>query len=119
MKVIEGKQVVLRPYLTEAQCVRPVTEQDVKPGKPVECIPQKVLITEAGTGSLREHRVQMGTTKPLQTKDLMVEDMPVKPFQTVSVGTIATTIHTGQVLSETAGEELTIEELFYHQDGQE
>lgn len=37
MKIIEGKQAVLRPYRTERQCVLPQKGQKVIPLEPVDC----------------------------------------------------------------------------------
>lgn len=45
MKIIEGKQAVLRPYQTEKECVLPMREQIVSPLKPVECKPRMIPCT--------------------------------------------------------------------------
>ena len=37
MKIIEGKQAVLRPYRTEQECVLPQRGQSVRPLEPVDC----------------------------------------------------------------------------------
>lgn len=113
MRVIKGKQVVLQSYLTEAQCVRPVTEQDVETKVPLEYDPQQVSAQVAATGTLREHRVQEIQPEPLQAREIPIEPVATRVSQPTPIHAVASTLNAQQILAETAGENLTIEELFH------
>lgn len=113
MTVMEGKQVTLRPYLTEKQCVKPITGQDAKTKIPMDCIPQEVRMMKAEKGSIREHYVQDAKPELIQAENLETKDVKVQPLSTVSVPVRSTVLDRNWVLDEAAGEKLTIEELFW------
>lgn len=124
MEVIEGKQVVLRPSITEAQCVRPkkgqaavytvpveyaeravspadYMPQTVLPAKmrvPYDCVPKAVQAVDPIS---QKHCIQ--DTEPLTVpQEIKTERITAKPLQVNRVHTVSATPELGKMLDETA-----------------
>lgn len=120
MNVIEGKMVVLRPYLTETQCVKPQSGQAATYAVPVECNPGVASAAGcvSGTTDPVETRSPVECVpKTVQTEDtiawkhcirdtepmtvpqaLRTEQAVARPLQTVQVHTVSATPELGKML---------------------
>lgn len=84
MKVIQGKQAVMRPYLTEEQYVRPV----------------------------REHAVKDAEIRKPELNEPAVEAAVMKEPCAAPLNTVIVTAGTDRVLNAAEEENLTIGEIF-------
>lgn len=120
MRVIQGKQAVLRPYLSEKQCVRPVQGQAAVPVKPIDYAVKGVSVRKAEVSEARECFVQAAETQTLSTHDQAIENAVVRNISAVSLCSEELSLETGRMVDITEEENLTIEKLFaQHAEGRQ
>lgn len=112
MKVIQGKQAVLRSYLSEEQCVTPVQGRVAVPGKPIDYAMKRASVKEAELSKPREHFVQAAEAQALTVSKQAVENAVVKEIPTVPLRSAELSVETGRIMDVTEEENLTIEQLF-------
>lgn len=112
MKVIQGKQAVLRSYLSEEQCVTPVQGRVAVPGKPIDYAMKRASVKEAEVSKPREHFVRAAEAQPLTVSEQSVDNAVVKELPTVPLRSTAAAIETGRIMDVAEEENLTIEQLF-------
>lgn len=112
MKVIQGKQAVLRSYLSEEQCVTPVQGHVAVPGKPIDYAMKRASVKAAEVSKLREHFVRAAEPQTLTVNEQSVENAVVRKLPTVPLRSTAVAMETGRVTDVTEKDDLTIEKLF-------
>lgn len=112
MKVIQGKQAVLRSYLSEEQCAKPVQGHAAVFRKPVDYAAKRVAVRDAEVRTLREHSVRAAETQELTVVEQPVENADIKELPTVPLRSAAIALESDRVLDATEGENLTIGKLF-------
>lgn len=112
MKVIQGKQAVLRSYLSEEQCAKPVQGQLAVPGKPIDYAMKNVSVKEAELSKPREHFVQATEAQAVAVREQSVENAVVKELPTVPLRSTAATVETSRIMDIAEEDDLTIEQLF-------
>ena len=112
MKVIQGKQAVLRSYLSEEQCVTPVQGHVAVPGKHIDYAMKSATVKEAKVSKPRENVVRMADAQALTVSEQSVDNAVVKELPTVPLRSTAAAIETGRIMDVTEEDNLTIEQLF-------
>lgn len=134
MQVIQGKQAVLRSYLTEEQCAAPAIlrpclseEQCVKPVQgqlavpespvnatmaPVNYVTKSTSVKEAAVSKPQKHFARVAEAQTLTVSEQSVERAVVKELPTVPLRSAAVAVETGHIMDVTEEDDLTIEQLF-------
>lgn len=112
MRVIQGKQAVLRPYLSEKQCVMPIQGKAAVPGKPMDYVMKKAAVRTAEVSEPRECLVQQAEMQALPIREQTIEHADVRDISTVSLRSEELSPAAGRMVDVTEEENLTIEKLF-------